>query len=156
MKNHVWRPLFVVLGLVVFILLFRLVYVPADFGTHERGYTFGFHRLSNEQEWRDVPAKYRDSGYCKECHDDQAVKWGGGAHALIPCENCHGAAFDHPENPQQLTIDRSRGQCLRCHTKLYMPSSGRNDIRGIDPERHNPKTECVPCHNPHNPSLEEM
>jgi hypothetical protein len=37
-----------------------------------------------------------------------------------------------------------------------MPSSGRNDIPGIDPEQHNARTDCVACHNPHNPSLEEM
>ena len=60
MKNHVWRPLFVVIGLVVFILLVRMFYVPDDFGAQERGYTFGFHRLGNEQEWKDYPPKYRD------------------------------------------------------------------------------------------------
>ena len=31
-----------------------------------------------------------------------------------------------------------------------------NDIPGIDPEQHNAGTECAECHNPHNPSLEEM
>ena len=142
MKKHVWRPLFVVIGIVVFILLFRMVYVPSDFGAHERGYTFGFHRLSNEQAWKDFP--------------DKVKPWADSAHGTIPCENCHGAAFDHPEKPAKLTVDRSRGQCLRCHTKLYMPGSGRNDIPGIDPEQHNAGTECAECHNPHNPSLEEM
>ena len=156
MKKHVWRPLYVVLGLVVCILLFRLVYVPADFGTHDRGYTFGFHRLSNEQEWRDFPAKYKDSSYCGECHEERSTEWAAAAHAIIPCENCHGAAFGHPEQPERLTIDRSRDQCLRCHARLFMPSSGRHDIPGIDPEQHNPRTPCVDCHNPHNPSLEEM
>lgn len=156
MRKHVWRPLFVILGLVAIILLVRAFYVPADFGAHDRGYTFGFHRLSNEAEWKDFPAKYKESNYCRECHDDKIKQWETAAHAVIPCENCHGAAFSHPEQPEKLTIDRSRGQCLRCHAKLYMPSSGRNEIPGIDPEQHNPKTECVTCHNPHNPSLEEM
>jgi formate-dependent nitrite reductase cytochrome c552 subunit len=155
-KNHVWRPLYVVLAIVVGILLFRLVYVPADFGTHERGYTYGFHRLSNEQEWRTYPAKYKDSSYCADCHDDKSALWQRSGHALIPCENCHGAAFDHPDQPAKLVIDRSRAACLRCHSQLYMPSSGRNDIPGIDPEQHNPGTECADCHNPHHPSLEEM
>lgn len=156
MKNHVWRPLFVVLGIVACILLFRLFYVPADFGAQERGYTFGFHRLSNEQEWKDFPAKYKNSSYCHECHDDKVKTWEASAHSIIPCENCHGAAFNHPDKPGKLTIDRSRAQCLRCHSKLYMPSSGRNDIPGIDPERHNAGVACAECHNPHNPSLEEM
>lgn len=156
MKNHVWRPLFVVIGLVVGILLFRAVYVPADFGSQERGYTFGFHRLSNEQEWKDYPAKYKDSSYCNECHDDKVESLSVSQHGMIPCENCHGAAFDHPDNPEKLVVDRSRELCIRCHSKLYMPSSGRNDIPGIDPAQHNPGESCSDCHNPHNPSLEEM
>jgi predicted CXXCH cytochrome family protein len=148
--------LYVVLAIVAGILLFRLVYVPADFGAQERGYTFGYHRLGNEQEWKNYPAKYKDSGYCKECHDEKVKSMEPSAHGIITCENCHGAAFGHPDQPEKLAIDRTRDLCLRCHTKLYMPSSGRNDIPGIDPEQHNPGTACVDCHNPHNPSLEEM
>ena len=155
-KNHVWRPLFVVIGLVVFILLFRAVYVPDDFGAHERGYTFGYHRLSNEQAWRDFPAKYADSQYCSGCHADKSNQIEAAHHAMIPCENCHGAAFDHPEEPARLTIDRSRDLCLRCHAALYMPGSGRSAIPGIGPAGHNPGFECSDCHDPHNPSLEEM
>lgn len=156
MKNHVWRPLFVVLALVAGILLFRMVYVPADFGTHERGYTFGYHRLSNEQQWKDYPAKYRDSAYCNECHDDKVDSLSSSQHSMIPCENCHGAALDHPEDPETLALDRSRDLCIRCHAQLFMPSSGRHDIPGIDPADHNQGEECSECHNPHNPSLEEM
>lgn len=157
MKNHVWRPLFVVIGLVVFILLARMVYVPDDFGSHERGYTFGFHRLSNEQEWKDYPAKYKDSHYCAECHDDISESLAGSSHAMIPCENCHGPALQHPDDPEALSIDRSRDLCLRCHSELYMPSSGRNDIPGVNPAEHNAGEQCVDCHDdPHNPSLEAM
>ena len=156
MKNHVWRPLFVVIGLVVVILLARLLYVPADFGAQERGYTFGFHRLSNEQESKEYPAKYKDSGYCADCHEDKTESLSGSAHEMIPCENCHGAALQHPDDPEKLTIDRSRDLCLRCHSELYMPSSGRNNIPGIDPAEHNVGEQCSDCHNPHNPSLEDM
>ena len=156
MKKHVWRPLYVILGLVAGILLFRLVYVPADFGVQEQGYTFGFHRLGNEREWKGYPAKYKGSSYCNECHDDKVKSWEASAHAVIPCENCHGAALSHPDKPEKLTIDRTRDLCIRCHSKLYMPSSGRNDIPGIDPEQHNAGVACVDCHNPHNPSLEDM
>jgi len=155
-KNHVWRPLFVVIGIVILILFFRAVYVPDDFGSQERGYTFGFHRLSNEQEWQEYPAKYKDSAYCNECHDDKVASLEMSQHGMIPCENCHGAAMNHPEEPEKLTIDRSRELCIRCHSELYMPSSGRNDIPGIDPKLHNPEYGCSECHNPHNPSLEEM
>lgn len=156
LKKHVWRPLFVVLGLVLAILLVRMVYVPDDFGVQARGYTFGFHRLGNEQEWKKLPERFRDSNYCAECHQEKSDRLAGGQHAMIPCENCHGAAFDHPEQPPKLVLDRSRELCLRCHSRLYMPSSDRSTIPGIDPEQHNGGSPCVDCHNPHRPSLEEM
>jgi len=146
----------VVIGLVVFILLFRAFYVPDDFGAQDRGYTFGFHRLSNEQEWKDYPAKYKDSAYCNACHDDKVAELAGAHHATIPCENCHGPALAHPDKPEALAIDRSRELCLRCHARLTMPFSGRNNIPGIDPITHNGGEACVDCHNSHNPSLEEM
>lgn len=156
MKNHVWRPLFVVIGVVIAILLFRAIYVPSDFGAQERGYTFGYHRLSNEQEWKDYPAKYKETEYCNECHDDKVAELHSSPHAMIPCENCHGPALNHPDDPEKLPIDRSRELCIRCHAKLVMPSSDRNDIPGIDPAEHNVGEMCSDCHNPHNPNLEDM
>ncbi|WP_020674554.1 cytochrome c3 family protein [Geopsychrobacter electrodiphilus] len=156
MKKHVWRPLYVVIGLVAGILIFRMFYVPADFGVQDRGYTFGFHRLSNEQEWKNFPAKYKSSDYCAGCHEDNSASIAKSDHGIIPCEDCHGPALNHPEDPEKLTINRSRDLCLRCHSKLFMPSSQRNDLRGIDPKTHNSGIECAECHNPHNPSLENM
>jgi len=155
-KGHVWRPLYVVIGLVACILIFRMFYVPSDFGIQERGYTFGFHRLSNEQEWKEFPAKYKGAAYCAECHTENSESIVNSGHGIISCEDCHGAAFNHPEDPEKLSIDRSRDLCLRCHFELYMPSSQRNDLPGIDPKTHNAGIECVECHNPHNPSLEDM
>ncbi len=67
----------------------------------------------------------------------------------IECENCHGPALEHPSDPQKLTIDRSRELCLRCHTYLPYPTSKRAEMKGIDPDQHNPGGECVGCHNPH-------
>ncbi len=78
------------------------------------------------------------------------------SHAIINCENCHGPAFEHPSNPSKLIIDRKREQCLRCHYYLPYPTSGRGNIKGIDPEKHNPGIECVMCHNPHKPDMGGM
>lgn len=160
MKKHVWRPLYVVICLILLLFLMRIFYVPEDFGAQERGYTFGYHRLGNEQDWQDYPAKYRNTDhnnrYCNSCHDQVTETLSMWQHAMIPCENCHGAAFDHPQSPEKLTIDRSRSLCLRCHSQLIMPSSGRNLIPGIDPKDHNVGMECADCHNPHNPDLGEM
>lgn len=156
MKNHILRPLIVVIGLVVLVLIARAFIVPKDFGVGERGYMYGWHRKSNEEEWRAFKVKFQTAAYCKDCHGDKLAGIQRSAHATINCENCHGLAGDHPADPPKLLIDRSREHCLRCHFPLPYPTSGRANIRGVDPEQHNPGIECSSCHNPHNPSLEGM
>jgi len=156
MKNHVLRPLIVVIGIVILILLARLVVVPKDFGAHEQGYMYGWHNKANEQFWKDFKVKYQGAEYCKDCHDKNYTSIKKSPHQNIECENCHGPAVDHPENPPKLAVDKSRAQCLRCHYPLPYPTSGRAKIRGIDPDKHNPDVECSMCHNPHKPSLEGL
>jgi len=163
MKNHVFRPLFAVIGIIVLVLVARMLYVPKDFGIHERGYMYGWYRQSNIEDWKKVQVKYQGAEYCKDCHDKNYSGIKKSPHQNIQCENCHGPAgtaegvvhFD-PDKRPKLTIDRSRQQCLRCHYPLPYPSSGRSEIKGIDPEKHNPDIECSLCHNPHHPNLEGM
>jgi predicted CXXCH cytochrome family protein len=161
-KSHVWRPLYVVIAFVVAFLVFRLFYVPNDFGSGKRGFMYSYHRKSNEGEWKQQPAKYGVSGrekmheYCSDCHSTEVKLRSEKLHGIIPCEDCHGPAFNHPENPEKLNIDRSRELCLRCHTSLPYTTSERKRIPGIDPNGHNPGVQCVKCHNPHNPRLEDM
>jgi len=162
MKNHVFRPLLVVIGLVVIVLIIRVFYVPKDFGVHERGYMYGWYREGNIEEWKtNVKVKYQGKEYCSGCHADKVESIDKTPHAIIQCENCHGPAndpdYDHPsEKRPKLAIDKSRAQCLRCHAKLPYPTSDRAKIRGIDPDKHNPDIECVMCHNPHKPRLEGL
>ncbi|KIH77631.1 Cytochrome c3 [Geoalkalibacter ferrihydriticus] len=157
MKNHIWRPLYVVLALVVVILIGRAFYVPKDFGVHGgEGYMYGWYRASNVEEWKEFPSLYRSMTYCADCHMDKTDLAPTSMHGAIQCENCHGPALNHPEDPVQLTIDRSREQCLRCHARLPYPGSDRGKLSGIEPDEHNPGMSCVDCHDPHNPSLEEM
>ena len=153
MKNHIWRPLFVVIAVVAMILVARHFYVPKDFGVGERGFMYGYHRMGNEAEWKDFKVKYQSKEYCEDCHSDKMQSINRSRHNAIECENCHGPAIGHPENPPKLSIDRSRNQCLRCHTRLAYPSSGREKIRGIDPDTHNTDQECADCHDPHNPGM---
>lgn len=154
MKSHVWRPLFVVIAIVVLILIARQFLVPKDFGIHERGYMYGWYEKSNEEYWKTkIAVKYKSAEYCKDCHSDKYSMIMQTPHAIIQCENCHGPAMEHPSDPPKLTIDKSRAQCLRCHYPLPYPTSGRANIRGIDPEKHNPDVECSMCHNPHKPKI---
>ncbi|GAB7028089.1 cytochrome c3 family protein [Geotalea toluenoxydans] len=154
MNNHVWRPLYVALCIVALILIVRVVAVPKDFGVHDRGYMYGWYRLGNEKEWRNFKVKYKTSAYCIDCHSEINKDLQRSPHARIMCEDCHGPALGHPDDPPTLTINRERKLCLRCHSYLPYKTSGRGHIRGVDPDTHNPEAECVLCHYPHNPVKE--
>ena len=155
MKNHVFRPLIVVIGIVILILAARIVYVPKDFGAYERGYIYSWHRQGDENFWNAFKIKYQGKEYCKDCHEKNYTSINKSPHRIIICENCHGPAIDHPsETRPKLVIDRSREQCYRCHVKLPYPDTARGRIKGfLDPEQHNPGMECVTCHNPHDPKM---
>ncbi|MFH0916680.1 MAG: cytochrome c3 family protein [bacterium] len=152
-KNHVLRPLMVVIGIVIILVLVWVFYVPGDFGVHDQGYTYGWYREGNIEDWKAVTVKYQGEEYCTTCHQDKVDLIATTPHSIIQCENCHGPAQEHPSDPPKLAIDRTREQCLRCHSSLQYPSSARAEIRGIDPESHNVGTECATCHDPHNPTL---
>ncbi|SNB47709.1 cytochrome c3 family protein [Geobacter sp. DSM 9736] len=151
MKSHVWRPLWVALLFVALILGIRMLYVPSDFGIHDRGYMYGWHRKGNESEWRGLPVKYGPQGYCRQCHEEKYRELAGSFHRGIGCENCHGPALGHPKDPPTLPTDKSRELCIRCHSYLPYRGSERERIDGIDPKKHYPEAECVMCHYPHNP-----
>ncbi len=96
MKNHVYRPLIVIIGIVILILLARIVLVPKDFGIGQRGYMYGWHRHGNEEDWKKFKVKYQGKEYCKDCHPDKYDSINKTPHRIIQCENCHGPAVDHP------------------------------------------------------------
>lgn len=151
MKNHLWRPLLVIVILIALVLIARAALIPADFGIWERGYMYGWHRKANEAQWRDVKVRYRGVASCRECHQDKYAALLGSPHHNIGCENCHGAAPGHPQDPLGYSIDRSRSLCIRCHAALPYANTIRGAIRGINPEEHYFPAECVMCHIPHNP-----
>ena len=156
MINHVWRPLYLVLGAIALLLVIRHFLVPKDFGVHGINFTYGFHRAGNIPEWQAVPVKYQGRESCTECHPENVATNASSKHAPIQCENCHSPALNHPDNPAKLAIDISRELCLRCHAALSTPGSLRSRIKGIDPASHNPGIPCRDCHNPHKPNLKDM
>jgi hypothetical protein len=162
MKSHVYRPLFVVIAFVLAILAARVVFVPDDFGVHEMGYRFGWHRLGNEQEWKDFTPKFEERTYCAECHPDKAEAAAASPHGIINCQNCHGPAsrlnaegvlVKHGVDSYENERDTSRALCLRCHAAMPVPGSGRASIPAIVNSVHNPENNCVDCHDPHSPGL---
>ena len=82
--------------------------MPKSFGIHEKGYIYGWYNKADENFWKEVKVKYRSSEYCKDCHGNNLSLIKQTPHAVIQCENCHGPAIDHPENPAKLAINKSR------------------------------------------------
>jgi predicted CXXCH cytochrome family protein len=151
-RNHVFRPLMVVIALVAILLIVRIFVVPGDFGVHGDQYTYNWYRQGNISDWEAVTVKYQGEQYCTTCHQDKVDLISTTPHSIIQCENCHGPALNHPKDPPKLTVDTSRDLCLRCHSELGYSASGRAIIKGIDPDTHNPGVPCVNCHNPHDPT----
>lgn len=151
MKWHVLRPLWVAIALVGSILIARQFVVPDDFGVHGENFTYGYYRLSNVQEWKDFPVKYRGREYCVDCHEEKVQLVNQSPHEPVECENCHGAAVNHPAEPALLLIDTTREHCLRCHALLEYPNSSRAHVPSINNRMHMRRRECAECHNPHSP-----
>ncbi len=154
MKRHVLHPLWVAIGLVVFILIARQFLVPDDFGVHGDSFTYNFHRLGNEQEWKDFPVKYQGKESCAECHEENYKANRRSPHKKIECENCHGPSgpgSNHPDELEKLPLNTSRELCLRCHSDLGYPGTARSELPQIKNSQHKRRKNCVECHNPHDP-----
>lgn len=147
---------------VVGLIVVRMIIAPS-FSAANSDYRYQWHRVANEQEWKDFKIKYQGTSSCKDCHADQFGKMATSVHARVQCENCHGPAIDHPENLKKLNIDKGRGLCLRCHSKLPFREShyaelqkGPIELKMISADEHNPGMECVTCHDPHKADFKEV
>lgn len=165
--SHAWRPVAVLIGVIIFILVARMFLVPKDFKAVDGDYKYQYHRVSSEKFWRDLPDKHKGRQFCAQCHQDKIELVADSGHMNVQCENCH-AMFDltkkgHPINLKEdfgyqldIGIDRSRELCKRCHAKiLYRPavytqfSKGPIPFKTVDPKEHNPGIDCVTCHDVH-------
>lgn len=154
MKWHVLHPLWVGIGVVGLIILGGRFLVPDDFGVHGRNFTYGYHRLSNLDDWKAFSVKYQGREFCTECHEENVRQVKGSVHEAIQCENCHGPGANHPDSVQSLPVDTSRELCLRCHAYLGYPNSNRGAMPSVVDRTHRRRRECSNCHNPHSPGEE--
>jgi predicted CXXCH cytochrome family protein len=137
----------------------RMIIAPS-FTAVNNDYRYQWHRVANEQEWKDFKVKYQGNAYCKDCHSDQAGKVAASVHAKVQCENCHGPAVEHPDKLPKLVVDKGRNSCLRCHASLpYRPvvyaelPKGTIQLKMINPDEHNSEVQCADCHDPHKAEL---
>jgi len=115
------------------------------------------HLKSTDIQWAEAierelsrEIKYAGSSACTECHDDTYDVKKSGYHRNVACETCHGPAFEHTEDPDEITPKAPRGRkfCPLCHT--YNQSRPRG-FPQINPDAHNPMEPCIECHDPHDP-----
>ncbi len=95
--------------------------------------------------------KFAGASACAECHDDKVAEKAAGHHRTLACETCHGACYEHTQDPGgDFTpyAPRLRDFCVRCHA--YDPSRPTG-FPQINPSIHNPLKACIECHKPHAP-----
>ena len=124
----------------------RAAVVPKDFGK------YGHYRAGALEMIRARPISYAGHDQCVLCHDQEAKAHGGGKHANVACEACHGPLAKHADDPVANVpkLPEVANLCRRCHEK---DAAKPRDFPQVDTAVHYQGTLCDGCHLPHNPHL---
>jgi hypothetical protein len=149
--RHTFR-LFLFLGIVlVMAVVVRSLLVPSSFGDR------GHYRLDAITEAREYEPRHLGRGVCEDCHDDVVALHAKDAHFRVACETCHGPGGDHVASEGEDGIIRPEGQrpCLVCHEQMLARPGDFPQIVPADHYRfvgvNDPATQCIACHDPHEP-----
>lgn len=142
MPEHIKR-------LVVLLVMAAVIAIVAkEYFTEESFGRYGHYRADSVPELASQGLKYQGPAYCKQCHTERHTQWKGGSHKSVSCENCHGAARDHPASgPLPIPTDTLK-LCIVCHEA--MPAKPAQHPQ-IDVKKHAGAKSCAECHNPHSP-----
>jgi hypothetical protein len=153
--SHIIRFAVVLVVVIAGFFTLRSFMVPDSFGV-QGDYKYGYHRGASDAEQSALPAQYKGSQKCAECHADQAAAWGAGKHAGVACETCHGNWQAHNNNTKDKAgKDSSAAACMLCHGAVEArPADFPQiaDLRKHVVEKGQAYAEgmlCVKCHNPH-------
>jgi len=137
------------LGLVIgvllgIVLLLRFVVLPPSF------FSARPHQVAAVEREMAKPLHHAGVATCRTCHAEQFDTKYEGKHRNIACENCHGPAVAHADDPKAVKppLPREREDCLACHA---YDASRPNGFPQVDPQEHNPRKRCIVCHDPHDP-----
>jgi len=146
--EQVQRLSILLILIIVAFFIVRALLVPSDFGK------YGHYRASAVDEIISQELRYAGSKACNECHDDIAESKTKGYHRNISCEVCHGAGYEHTQDPSEIVLEapRDRGYCPLCHEYLTSRPTGFPQIVSSS---HNPMKPCISCHEPHDPKPPE-
>jgi len=166
--RHLRRAFWAVLLLLAVANVVRLSVVPESFGQ------YGEFRGDHLQEERARDPMIRGTENCAFCHEEQFTLKGTGRHTGLQCEGCHFQPYagdeNHPEAHPEVSQPPNKSQrtCLVCHQ--YFPArpefvpqlanfgehitANAKKIKDKNVGAVNGTTNCVHCHNPHNPKIE--
>jgi hypothetical protein len=154
--RHTYR-LFGLLGIVLMCaLVARSWAVPSTFGQ------YGYYRGGAPADARAarVP-RFQGKQACKECHDFQFDNHEKDVHRSVQCEDCHGPGDVHvaaDEKTGNVTLHKTKEWCLVCHRQLPARPGAFPQVEwrehykfvGVRDDKVN-QTECINCHDPHEP-----
>lgn len=131
------------------LLILRHRFVPETFGE------LGHYRSAAVDSALAQPVRYAGLQACVECHAEEGEIKARSFHRGLSCEVCHGAAYQHANDPGSGVpqIPKERGACLYCHE--YLPSRPTGFPQIIE-RLHNPMQACTGCHNPHDPTPQRV
>ena len=142
-----------ILRLVLLIVVFLAAAVAAkSYFTAPSFYRYGHYRADSVPVIAGMAPSYQTPKACQSCHATRLTEWSASAHKTVICEVCHGAAAGHPQSLQLTIPTDTQKLCAQCHEKI----AGRpvSSIRQIDAREHFPAaTQCIACHNPHEPKI---
>jgi hypothetical protein len=146
-KGHLVRvAILFAAGFVLFVIA-KALFVPKGFGL------YGHYRAGALADNRAVPVSFAGRAACGECHTDKKDEIGGGKHAGIGCEACHGPLAKHAADPSALkpALPDPKVLCVTCHlANVAKPAK----FPQIDPKTHFEGNPCIGCHAPHAPNKE--
>ncbi len=137
---QIWRPLGILLAILLIYLGVRSFFVPATF------YQYGHFRGNSLATIASRPVQYAGKKACMDCHDTIGEKPYHSKHKTVSCETCHGPSLGHVEDPSQLPSLKPTNKewCARCHEAN---NARPKTFPQVVIARHYPDKDCMICHN---------
>ncbi len=160
--KHIWRAVLIILCLPVGYVLARHFLMPKSFG--KAGH-YRFDALVEIAAKEPVHGDPDSKKACGKCHKEQVEEKGGGKHAEVSCEVCHGPLSRHVQGETktaEMPVNRTHALCTTCHLKLEARPKGFPQIdvlehltkqQGSVPEKIAANV-CKKCHASHSPKAE--
>lgn len=151
--RHTFRLFGLVGGALLVALVARSLLAPPSFGK------FGYYRGDAPSEEMTIRTpNYQGKQVCAKCHQMQFDAHEKDVHRTVQCEDCHGAGRTHVNADKKkgtIEVPRTKEWCLVCHRQIIarpgpFPQVSWKDhfaFVGVKDE----KTECIACHDPHEP-----